>query len=218
MAETDAKKEKTAEKGTVANRILTVVLIIVIIFAIIVSYTAYTTKAGSGVPSVFGVRPFAVQTDSMAPFFYSGDLVIDSVVKDPSTLEVGDVITFWTIINGQKVLNTHRIIEITDYGNYLYFDTKGDNNTIADTTGVHQNDIVGVYKTHIPRVGAALDFLQTSKGFFICLVVPVGLFFIYEVISFFKTLMAYNAEKVRLQIIQAQSGKKDEEEDEDKAE
>ena len=193
---------KETKSGKVGDTIVTVILILCVILAIVCSYTAYTTKVGSGVPSIFGYRPFSVQSDSMLPFFAKGDLVIDKAVKDPSELEIDDVITFWTVINGQKVLNTHRIVDIADYGSYLFFQTKGDNNATPDTTGVHQNDIVGVYKTHIKGLGSVLDFLQTGKGFFICIVVPMIIFFVFELISFIKVLMAYNAEKVRLQIQQ----------------
>jgi len=206
-----AQTKGTKTKGSVGNTIVNIILVLFIIFAIMVSYTAYTTKAGSGVPTIFGIRPFAVLTDSMAPFFEAGDLVIDKV-PDYDAIEVGDVITFWTVINGQKVLNTHRVIEIEDYDSYRYFYTKGDNNTIADADGVHQRDVVGVYKTHIKGIGKVLDFLQTGKGFFICLVVPVGIFFVGELISFVKTLMAYNAEKVRMQIEQERAAEKEAEE------
>lgn len=185
-------------KKKVSSTISTIILILAIVIAILCSYTAFVTKAGNGVPSLFGIRPFSVQTDSMKPFFEQGDLIIDKAV-DPATLKVGDVITFWTVINGYRVLNTHRIVNITDYGNYLYFDTKGDANPIADTTGVHQSEIVGKYITHIPKLGKFIDFLQTSKGFFICIVVPVAIFFIYQLIVFIKTLTAYNAEKMRLE-------------------
>ena len=196
------ENQKAAQSGkrSAGSIIVTVVLVLCILLAILAGYSAFASKAGSGVPSVFGFRPFAVQSDSMAPTFYKGDLVVDKAVKDPGALKEGDVITFWTIINGQKVLNTHRIIEITDYGNYLYFDTKGDNNPIADSIGVHQNDIVGVYLFKLSNVGTVLDFLQTSLGFGLCIVLPVAIFFIYEIISFFRTLMAYKAEKVRLEM------------------
>ena len=194
--------EERAAKRSVGSIIATVFLIVCILLAILAGYSAYTSKAGSGVPSIFGFRPFAVQSDSMAPTFYEGDLVVDKAVSDASALKEGDIITFWTVINGQKVLNTHRIISITDYGNYLYFDTKGDNNTIADTTGVHQNDIVGVYLFKLSNVGTVLDFLQTTMGFGLCIVLPVAIYFVYELISFFRTLMAYKTEKVRLELAQ----------------
>jgi len=197
--------EATSAKRSVGSIIGTVFLILCILLAIIAGYSAYTSKAGSGVPSIFGFRPFAVQSDSMAPTFFEGDLVVDKAVSDPHTLNEGDIITFWTVINGQKVLNTHRIIGITDYGNYLYFDTKGDNNTVADTTGVHQNDIVGVYLFKLSNVGTVLDFLQTTLGFGLCIVLPVAIYFIYQLISFFRVLMAYKTEKVRLELLQEQA-------------
>jgi hypothetical protein len=49
-------------------------------------------------------------------------------------------------------------------------------------------------------VGTVIDFLQTGTGFLIVILVPVFLFFVYHVVQFFKTLFAYKAEKMRLQI------------------
>jgi len=198
--ETNNNEIVKKEKGKVANIVSTVVLVICILFAILCAYTAYTASVGSGVPSIFGIRVFSIQSDSMYPTFEQGDLVIDKKVDDISTLQVGDIITFWTYINGQKVLNTHRIQEIYPGENYTQFLTKGDYNLVSDTYLVHQNDIVGKYTTHIKGVGTALDFLQTGKGFLICLVVPVAIFFMYEIVTFFKTLSAYKKEKLRLQI------------------
>ena len=189
----------TKPKKKVANIIVNVLLISVIVFGIFCSFTAFVSKAGSGVPSIFGIRPFSIQTESMEPFFSSGDLIIDTVVKDYSELQVGDVITFWTVIQGERVLNSHRIVQIDDYGTYLSFVTKGDNNSIEDAMTVHQAEIVGKYKTHIKGLGSMIDFLQTSKGFLIVIVIPCALFFIFEVISFFRALFAYQAEKMRLQ-------------------
>lgn len=197
QVEETTKKGKTKVLGIIIN----VVLVIAILFAIFVGFTAYVSESGSGVPTFFGYRPFSVQTDSMADEFYSGDMIIDKVVSDPADLEVGDVITFWTIIDGVEALNSHRITEITDYGNYLYFNTKGDNNSIEDSVGVHQNDIVGVYLFKIPNLGTVIDFLSTGTGFLIVIVVPVFIFFVFQIIGFFKALFAYQKEKMRLQMI-----------------
>ena len=186
-------------KKKVSNIILNTLLILIILFGVFCSFTAFVSKTGSGVPSIFGLRPFAIQTDSMEPFFSSGDLIIDTVVKDYNELQVGDVITFWTVIQGERVLNSHRIVQIDDYDTYLSFVTKGDNNSIEDAMTVHQSEIVGKYKTRIKGLGNVIDFLQTSKGFLIVIVVPCALFFIFEVISFFRALFAFQAEKMRMQ-------------------
>lgn len=194
--------EKTVKKNKVLNTIVNVLLVVAILLGIFCSFTAFVTKSGSGVPSLFGIRPFAVQSESMEPFFYKGDLIVDTVVKDPSTLQPGDVITFWTVIQGKRVLNTHRILEINDYDSFLSFVTKGDNNTMEDSMTVHQSEIVGKYAFRIPAVGSFIDFLQTPTGFGLVIVLPCALFFLYQLVSFFRALFAYQSEKMRLQLQQ----------------
>lgn len=200
--------ETAPPKKKVGGIIVNVVLVLAILFAIFISFTAYVSEAGSGLPTFFGYRFFSVQTDSMADEFYSGDLIVDSVIDDMSALEVGDVITFWTVIDGQQVLNSHRITEITDYENYYYFTTKGDANTVEDSVGVHENDIVGEYLFSISNLGTVVDFLTTGTGFLIVIVIPVFIFFIFQLVAFFKALFAYQREKVKLQMLEELAAQK----------
>lgn len=186
------------KKSRVLNILVNTLLVIAIALGIFCSFTAFIAKSGNTVPSFFGFRPFAIQSDSMAPFFNKGDLVI-SKTCDTDALQVGDVITFWTVIQGERALNTHRIIAIEDGGTFRSFTTKGDNNSIEDGLTVHQSEVVGKYVTHIPGLGSVIDFLQTSKGFLLVIVLPCAIFFIYQLIVFFKALFAYQAEKTRLQ-------------------
>lgn len=190
--------------GSVVGTIVNVLLIVAIILAFFCTYTAYETKKGSGVPSIMGIEPFSIQTDSMSPFVEAGDLVLDKKVDDISTLQKGDVITFWTIIEGERVLNTHRIKEVVNADNYTYFITKGDNNKYEDPMTVHQSEIVGKYWGKISGLGTVLDFLQTSKGFFCIVVLPVAAFFIYYLVNFFKVLFEYQAAKNRLKFEEEQ--------------
>ncbi len=199
-AAADAAAPPAQKQNKVLNFIVNALLVLSLVLGVACAFTAYVSQSGDGVPSFFGIRPFSIQSDSMSPFFEEGDLIISYKVTDYIALEVGDVITFWTIINGERVLNSHRIIAIEDYGTYYYFSTQGDNNSIADSLGVHQSEIVGKYITHIPNVGTFIDFLQTSTGFLIVIVVPVLLFFVYNLVSFFKALFSYQAEKMRLQM------------------
>ena len=117
----------------------------------------------------------------MAPTFETGDLI---VIKkcDPQTLEEGDIICFHTIINNEYALNTHRIKSIEAVGDARSYTTIGDNNNgIADQHVISDGDIVGKYVTSIPKIGKVMDFLSGSTGFLIVIVLPMLLFFIYQV-------------------------------------
>ena len=210
-----AKEEKKAKK--VLNTIINVVLIIAIVVAVIATYVSFVSTSGNGVPNIFGLRLLSIQTDSMYPTIDPGDLVIATGVDDPSTLRApgtykdengndvqheGDIITYWTIINGERVLNTHRIIKIYDGGGYLIFETKGDNNTTADPLTVHESEIVGQYKLTVPGVGKVFDYLQTSTGFLIVVVIPVFLFFLFHLVQFFRVLFEYQNVKNRIKFEQ----------------
>ena len=128
-----------------------------------------------------------------------GDLIFDTAVKDTSELKIGDIITYWTVIDGERVLNTHRITEIYDGGGYLIFQTKGDNNTIEDSLTVHESEIVGQYNgMKIAGLGKLFDYLQTSTGFLIVVVIPVAIFFLYHLIQFFRVLFEYQSVKNKL--------------------
>ena len=133
------------------------------------------------VSNLFGYTPLVVKSDSMAPTFETGDLI---VIKkcDPQTLKEGDIICFHTIINNEYALNTHRIKSIEAVGDARSYTTIGDNNNgIADQHVISDGDIVGKYVTSIPKIGKVMDFLSGSTGFLIVIVLPMLLFFIYQV-------------------------------------
>ena len=200
---TTEEAESTGKKGKgVLNTVVNVVLIVAIILAAVCTYVSYVSTSGNGVPSIFGVRVFSIQTESMYPTLLPGDLIFDTAVKEPSELRKGDIITYWTIINGERVLNTHKIHEIYDGGGYLIFATKGDNNTAADALTVHESEIVGKYSMRVAGVGKVFDYLQTSTGFLIVVVVPVFLFFLFHLVQFFRVLFEYQNVKNRIKFEQ----------------
>lgn len=183
----------------IANTIINIVLVIAIILAAVCTYTSYVSTSGNGVPSIFGLRVMSIQTESMYPTMKPGDLIFDTAVKDTGELKIGDIITYWTVIDGERVLNTHRITEIYDGGGYLIFQTKGDNNTIEDSLTVHESEIVGQYNgMKIAGLGKLFDYLQTSTGFLIVVVIPVAIFFLYHLIQFFRVLFEYQSVKNKL--------------------
>ena len=194
--------EEESKGKRILNAVVNAILVIAIALAAICTYVSFVSTSGNGVPSILGVRIFSIQTESMYPTLLPGDLIFDTGVKDTGDLRTGDIITYWTVINGERVLNTHRIHEVYDGGGYLIFSTKGDNNTIADPLTVHESEIVGQYKFRIGGVGKVFDYLQTSTGFLIVIVIPVFLFFLFHLVQFFRVLFEYQNVKNRIKFEQ----------------
>ena len=215
VAETATDKTAASRGKSTINTIINVVLVVAIIIAAFCTYTSYVSTSGNGVPNVFGIRILSIQTESMYPTLLPGDMIFDVPVKDTNELKVGDVITYWTVIDGERVLNTHRISQIYDGGGYLIFETKGDNNTVADSLTVHESEIIGQWNgAKIGGLGKVFDYLQTSTGFLIVVVVPVAIFFIFHLIQFFRVLFEYNNLKSKLLYEQERGRNEDVMEDE----
>ena len=197
QTEETPKAKRTGKE--ILNTVVNVVLVLAIILAALCTYTSFVSTSGNGVPSILGVRVFSIQTESMYPTLLPGDLIFGTGVKDAAELERGDIITYWTVINGERVLNTHRIYEIYDGGGYLIFETKGDKNTAVDALTVHESEIVAQYADiRVEGLGKAFDYLQTSTGFLIVVVVPVFLFFLFHLVQFFRVLFEYQNVKNRI--------------------
>ena len=117
----------------------------------------------------------------MAPTFSAGDLIFIHTC-DPSTLKEGDIICFHTIIDNEYALNTHRIQSIETVGDARSYTTIGDNNNgIADLHVISDGDIVGKYVGHVTGLGKVMDFLSSSMGFLVVIVLPMLLFFVYQI-------------------------------------
>ena len=194
--------------------VASVLVTIVVVFAVIMTaMVIISTKSESGMPNLFGKSVFFVKTDSMQgpKGFNQGDLIVVDLLteEEADNLKVGDVITFWRVYEGQKYLETHRIVEdvysqskseIVDgvwvHNGKRYYVTRGDNTIdidyIADLSApdyASNKTIVGVWTgVAIPKIGSALDFLQQPTGFLICVVIPMAVFFFYEAYRFIATL------------------------------
>ena len=160
--------------------LISAVLWAVILVAALFAFTTLATRDTNQVASLAGYTPLTVASDSMAPTFRQGDLIVIRKC-DPAKLKEGDIITFHTIINNEYALNTHRISEIQDMGGVRSYVTKGDNNLIADVHMIADGDIVGKFVTKLPGVGRVMSFLSSSIGFLVVIVLPLLLFFIYQV-------------------------------------
>ncbi len=161
--------------------VISVLLWLVILVAALYAFTTIATRDNQNVSSLLGYTPLVVKSDSMAPTFSAGDLIFIKKC-DTSTLKEGDIICFHTIIDNEYALNTHRIQKIDTVGDARSYTTLGDNNNgIADAHIISDGDIVGKYVGDLPKAGKVMDFLSSSMGFLIVIVLPMLLFFIYQV-------------------------------------
>jgi signal peptidase len=188
--------------------IISIVLWAVILLAALYAFTTLATRDNTNVSNIAGFTPMIVQTNSMSPTFDAGDLIL--VKKcDVSTLKEKDIVTFHTIINNEYALNTHRIIEIQDSDGIRSYTTKGDNNDIADTHIIADGDIVGKYVGRIPKMGSVMNILSSSTGFLVIIVLPMLLFFIYQV--YHLIMVSINLKKAIAAEAAAEQAGKDEE-------
>ena len=199
-----------SEKHT-AKKVLRIVgnvlIWIFIIFAALTTVLAFAAQSSSdGIPAIAGRAILTVQTDSMSRSaveegkvkledgweqgFNAGDIIIGKklVPEEQKSLKVGDVVTFKADLdgNGTDELNSHRIVEVTqnDAGEVAYV-TRGDNNPGQDNDPVSWQYVICRYTgTRLAGLGKVLDFLQTSTGFLVVIVLPLVAFFVYELIVF----------------------------------
>ena len=193
-------KQKPKRSGKeILNTVVNVILVVALVVAALCTYTSFVSTSGNGVPSILGVRMFSIQTESMYPTMNPGDLIFGTGIDDMSELRPGDVITYWTVINGERVLNTHRIEEIYDGNGFLIFATKGDKNPGVDALTVHESEVVAKWTgMKVGGLGKVFDYLQTSTGFLIVVVIPVFLFFLFHLVQFFRVLFEYQNVKNRI--------------------
>lgn len=125
---------------------------------LVVAVVALLAIALVGVRLV-GFQPFMVLSPSMTPKYGVGDLVY-AKPTEPEAIEVGDVLTFVAGEDGTIV--THRVAE-ADRENRCFY-TKGDANDSRDMSPVAYENVVGVVRFSLPKLGYLSAYLLSSSG------------------------------------------------------
>lgn len=173
----EAKRQKLL---TIIGTILCVILIPILIVNLTLIIKSYTNT--DEVPSIGGVAPMIVLTDSMLPEISSGDLIIVSQA-DPASVKVGDVIAFFDPASKGSSVVTHRVIEIVEKDGVTKWKTRGDNNNTEDRELVPFENLVGIWKgIRIAGAGHVAMFMQTTPGLIVCVGCPLLLLVGYDVL------------------------------------
>ena len=163
---------------------------VILILALLVTILVFSSGRNNGVANLFGYIPLTVESDSMMPTFAQGDLIICKEIEDLNQLKEDDVITFWTIIDGKKVKNTHRIVKVNEFENTRSFVTRGDANSIDDEIPAYAGDLIGEWTdVRLKGLGTVMNFLRTKTGFFACILIPMVIFFLFELYKFIVVLI-----------------------------
>lgn len=176
----------------IINIVVDVVVAVILALVLLLAISAITSKAKGydGYTAIFGKAYVAVASDSMKgdkeDNFSKGDMIAVKLLSEDEAknLKVGDIITFRTnqiTDNETWVLNTHRIVEIQE--NATYYVTHGDNNPDGANERVYFSDIVGIYTGKASGIGHVFLFMNSTWGFFACVVVPSLLVVIYFAIN-----------------------------------
>ena len=174
------------EKTSATHKILTVIgtvlcVLLVPILLINLTLIAKNIINKDEVPSIGGVFPLIVLTDSMKDEIAGGDLIICHQI-DAEDVEKGMIISFVDPAGNGTSIVTHRVIEIVEKEDGLFFRTKGDYNPTEDKELVPAANLVGVYDMKIPGMGSVAMFMQSSTGLVVCVVLPIILLVGYDII------------------------------------
>ena len=161
----DGKQKLLTVIGTVLCLILAPILIVNL------TLIAKSFINSDEVPSIGGMFPMIVLTDSMYPEIESGDLIICHDIE-AEDVKVGDVITFYDPMGNGVTVVTHRVMEINEENGTLSFITKGDNNNVEDQKPVPEEKLIGIYRNRVPAMGNVAMFMQTTPGLILCCVCP----------------------------------------------
>ncbi len=200
----EKQKSKEIKKITPLN-IVGIILIIIFLPIIIINMVIVIKGAihPEKVPMVFNTAPLVVISDSMTidkekntGAFNKNDLIIVKKV-DPSILKEGDIITYMAK-DGEVI--THRIIDvIINEDGSTVFETKGDASPGIDINKVTYEQVVGIYKNRIPKLGGFATFLQKPTGIIIVLGVPLLIFFGVDIILKNKEKNSANSKTAELE-------------------
>ena len=159
--------------------------------------------------SIFGVKFYIVQTDSMSKtennkdmdiHFNAGDIVLIKDLSDneKAELKAGDVIAFLStnsVNYGETVTHMIREVKYNDEGKIVGFVTYGTNTGTNDEKVVEPEYILGKYTGKLPGVGNFFAFVKSTPGYIVCILVPFLLLILYNGVNVIRLFRQYKKEQ-----------------------
>jgi len=200
--------DTTAKKIlNIALKVVTWLLVAFTVFMMIFTVVTVTTVDRND-RSIFGVKFYIVQTDSMSKsdlnadmdvHFNAGDIVIIKNVDDPRSLQAGDIIAFMStnsVSYGETVTHMIREIKKTEDGKVLGYVTYGTNTGTDDEALVEPEYVLGAYSGKLPGVGNFFAFVKSTPGYIVCILVPFLLLILYNGVNVIRLFRKYKREQM----------------------
>ena len=197
--------EKTQKILNVIIKVFTGIVVAITVFMMIFTIFSVSTFDKND-RSLFGIRFYIVQTDSMSPsdldvHFDAGDIVLvkELDLEEKKTLKKGDIIAFVsqnTESRGETI--THMIYDVrtNSDGKVIGYVTYGTNTGNIDEAIVELDYVLGVYTGKMPKVGYFFQFLKTTPGYIVCILVPFLLLIIYQGVNCIVLFRRYKKEQL----------------------
>lgn len=133
-------------------------------------------KNPNNVPSFFGWKPFIVLSETMENEIMDGDIVVVKQI-DTNLLEDNDIIAYK---NNNEMVIISRIIEIEKEDEKTKYKIKADNSRNKDIEYILPEQIEGIYKFRIAKLGNFAIFIQTPIGMIVFLSIPLILLLLVQ--------------------------------------
>ena len=191
----------------IALKVVTWLLVAFTVFMMIFTVVTVTTVDRND-RSIFGVKFYIVQTDSMSKsdlnadldvHFNAGDIVIIANVADSRALEAGQIIAFMSTNSesyGETVTHMIREVKKTEDGKVLGYVTYGTNTGVDDEALVEPEYVLGAYAGKLPGVGVFFAFVKSTPGYIVCILVPFVLLIVYNFINVIRLFRRYKREQM----------------------
>ena len=132
------------------------------------------------VPRILNVQALIVLTGSMEPALPVGSVAFVQKSGD-AAVETGDIITFYRPEAAQRVLVTHRVIEVVETEDGEAYKTQGDANDEPDAWLVPGQLVVGEVGIVIPHMGHVTERIRGRNGFLALMAIPGALIILGEI-------------------------------------
>ena len=190
----------------IALKVIAWLLIAFTVFMMVFTIVTVTTVDRND-RSIFGIKFYIVQTDSMSKsdknadmdvHFNAGDIILVKKVKEPTKLQAGDIISFMSTNNdsyGETITHMIREVQRDEEGRLLGYVTFGTNTGTNDEALVEPSYILGSYAGKLPGVGNFFAFVKSTPGYIVCILVPFLLLILYNGINVIRLFRKYKKEQ-----------------------